>query len=70
VFFSTPSMAAEIQIPPGKRFRLGGLVRPGSVVRADLVLVGGGLVLWLHGRREAKAGSDTVQRPSSSHGLA
>jgi hypothetical protein len=59
VFFSTPSMAAEIHIPPGKRFRLGGLVRPGSVIRADLVLVGEGLVLWLHGRRKAKAGSDT-----------
>jgi hypothetical protein len=59
VFFSTPSMAAEIHIPPGKRFGLGGLVRPGSVVRANLVLVGGGLVLWLHGRRKAKAGSDT-----------
>jgi hypothetical protein len=59
VFFSMPSMAAEIHIPPGKRFRLGGLVRPGSVVRADLVLVGGGLVLWLHGRRKTKAGSNT-----------
>jgi hypothetical protein len=59
LFFPTPSMAAEIHIPPGKRLRLGGLVRPGSVVLADLVLVGGGLVLWLHGRRKAKAGSDT-----------
>jgi cytochrome c-type biogenesis protein CcmE len=35
VFFSTPSMAAEKHIPPGKRFRLGGMVRQGSVVRGD-----------------------------------
>ena len=35
VFFSTPSMAAEKQIPTGKRFRLGGLVQPGSLVRGD-----------------------------------
>ena len=32
VFFSTPSMAAERHIAPGKRFRLGGLVQPGSLV--------------------------------------
>jgi cytochrome c-type biogenesis protein CcmE len=31
VFFSTPSMAAEQHIAPGKRFRLGGLVQPGSL---------------------------------------
>ncbi len=31
VFFSTPSMAAERHIAPGKRFRLGGLVQPGSL---------------------------------------
>jgi cytochrome c-type biogenesis protein CcmE len=35
VFFSTPSMAAEKQIPAGKRFRLGGLVQPGTLVRSD-----------------------------------
>ncbi|MBR1222611.1 cytochrome c maturation protein CcmE [Bradyrhizobium sp. U87765 SZCCT0131] len=35
VFFSTPSMAAEKHIPAGKRFRLGGMVRPGSVERGD-----------------------------------
>ncbi|MGO4713884.1 cytochrome c maturation protein CcmE [Bradyrhizobium sp. 2TAF24] len=35
VFFSTPSMAAEKHIPPGRRFRLGGMVQPGSVVRGD-----------------------------------
>jgi len=35
VFFSTPSMAAEKHIAPGKRFRLGGMVRRGSVVRDD-----------------------------------
>jgi cytochrome c-type biogenesis protein CcmE len=39
VFFSTPSMAAERHIPAGKRFRLGGLVQPGSLVRgADLAV--------------------------------
>jgi cytochrome c-type biogenesis protein CcmE len=32
VFFSTPTMAAEQHIGPGKRFRLGGLVQPGSLV--------------------------------------
>ena len=32
VFFSTPVMVAEKHIPPGKRFRLGGLVQPGSLV--------------------------------------
>ena len=32
VFFSTPSMAAEQHIAAGKRFRLGGLVQPGSLV--------------------------------------
>jgi cytochrome c-type biogenesis protein CcmE len=35
VFFSTPSMAAEQHIAPGKRFRLGGLVQPGSFKRGD-----------------------------------
>ena len=35
VFFSTPAAVAEKQIPPGKRFRLGGLVREGSVVRGE-----------------------------------
>lgn len=33
VFFSTPSMVAEKHIQPGRRFRLGGLVQKGSVVR-------------------------------------
>jgi cytochrome c-type biogenesis protein CcmE len=32
-------MAAEKQIPPGKRFRLGGLVQPGSLVRGDNLAV-------------------------------
>ena len=32
VFFSTPSMVAEKHIAAGKRFRLGGLVQPGSLV--------------------------------------
>jgi cytochrome c-type biogenesis protein CcmE len=35
VFFSTPAMVAEKQVPAGKRFRLGGLVEPGSLVRGD-----------------------------------
>ena len=39
VFFSTPSMAAEQHIAPGKRFRLGGLVQPGSLKRADNLVV-------------------------------
>ena len=39
VFFSTPSMAAEKHIPPGKRFRLGGLVENGSLKRGDNLAV-------------------------------
>jgi cytochrome c-type biogenesis protein CcmE len=39
VFFSTPDMVAEKHIPPGKRFRLGGLVEKGSVVRGDNLAV-------------------------------
>src|SRR3977135_294170 len=39
VFFSTPSMVAEKQIATGKRFRLGGLVQPGSLVRGDNLAV-------------------------------
>jgi cytochrome c-type biogenesis protein CcmE len=35
VFFSTPNMVAEKHIQPGKRFRLGGLVQPGSLVHGD-----------------------------------
>jgi cytochrome c-type biogenesis protein CcmE len=35
VFFSTPQEIAEKHIGAGKRFRLGGLVQPGSVVRND-----------------------------------
>src|SRR3974390_2286708 len=35
VFFSTPAMVSEQHIGPGKRFRLGGLVQPGSLVRGD-----------------------------------
>src|ERR1700739_4902787 len=33
VFFSTPATVAEKHIPAGKRFRLGGLVQPGSLAR-------------------------------------
>jgi cytochrome c-type biogenesis protein CcmE len=39
VFFSTPKMVAEKHIQPGKRFRLGGLVQPGSLVRGDNLMV-------------------------------
>ncbi|MDB5564778.1 MAG: CcmE/CycJ protein [Tardiphaga sp.] len=35
VFFSTPTMAAEKHVPVGKRFRLGGMVEQGSLVRGD-----------------------------------
>ncbi|MBS0531852.1 MAG: cytochrome c maturation protein CcmE [Proteobacteria bacterium] len=39
VFFSTPVMVAEKHIQPGQRFRLGGLVLKGSVVRGDNLVV-------------------------------
>ena len=39
VFFSTPSMVAEKHISAGKRFRLGGLVQPGSLQRGDNLAV-------------------------------
>lgn len=39
VFFSTPTMAAEKQIPAGKRFRLGGMVEQGSLSRGDNLAV-------------------------------
>jgi cytochrome c-type biogenesis protein CcmE len=39
VFFSTPTMVVEKHIQPGKRFRLGGLVQPGSLVRGDNLAV-------------------------------
>ncbi|HXH44967.1 MAG TPA: cytochrome c maturation protein CcmE [Bradyrhizobium sp.] len=39
VFFSTPTMVAEKHIEPGKRFRLGGLVQPGSLQRGDNLAV-------------------------------
>jgi cytochrome c-type biogenesis protein CcmE len=35
VFFYTPSEVTSMQIVPGQRFRLGGLVETGSVVRGD-----------------------------------
>ena len=35
VFFYSPSELAEMQITPGQRFRLGGLVETGSVVRDE-----------------------------------
>lgn len=39
VFFSTPTMVAEKHVEPGKRFRLGGLVQPGSLVRGERMAV-------------------------------
>ncbi|MDA9432212.1 cytochrome c maturation protein CcmE [Bradyrhizobium sp. CCBAU 51627] len=39
VFFSTPTMVAEKHVQPGKRFRLGGLVQPGSLRRGDNLAV-------------------------------
>jgi cytochrome c-type biogenesis protein CcmE len=39
VFFSTPSMVSEQHIAPGRRFRLGGLVQPGSLKRGDNLAV-------------------------------
>ena len=39
VFFSTPTMAAEKSIKPGQRFRLGGLVQPGSLVHGEQLQV-------------------------------
>ncbi|MGX1321297.1 cytochrome c-type biogenesis protein CcmE [Bradyrhizobium sp. USDA 377] len=39
VFFSTPTMVAEKHVEPGKRFRLGGLVQPGSLKRGDNLAV-------------------------------
>src|SRR3989304_4396749 len=35
VFFYSPSGVAAMQIAPGQRFRLGGLVETGSVVRGE-----------------------------------
>ncbi len=35
VFFYSPSEVAKMQIAPGQRFRLGGLVETGSVVRSE-----------------------------------
>jgi cytochrome c-type biogenesis protein CcmE len=39
VFFSTPAMVVEKHIAAGKRFRLGGLVQPGSLARGDSLAV-------------------------------
>src|SRR4030081_346072 len=39
VFFSTPAAVAEKHIPAGRRFRLGGLVEPGSLERGDNLAV-------------------------------
>lgn len=39
VFFSTPAEVEAKHIAPGKRFRLGGMVRPGSIARDDNLVV-------------------------------
>jgi len=35
LYFQSPSEIAEVAMPPGRQFRLGGLVKPGSVDRAQ-----------------------------------
>ena len=40
VFFSTPSEVTDKHIAAGKRFRLGGMVVPGSVTHGDNLQVG------------------------------
>src|SRR3954462_3001190 len=35
VFFNSPTDIAEKHVAPGARIRLGGLVKPGSLVRGD-----------------------------------
>jgi cytochrome c-type biogenesis protein CcmE len=39
VFFNSPTDLAEKQFVPGTRIRLGGLVKPGSLMRGDNLLV-------------------------------
>jgi cytochrome c-type biogenesis protein CcmE len=39
VFFSTPAVVVDKHIPAGRRFRLGGLVEPGSLVHGDHLTV-------------------------------
>ena len=39
VFFNSPSDVVEKRVAPGTRIRLGGLVQPGSLVRADQLSV-------------------------------
>jgi len=39
VFFSTPKMVVEQKIATGTRFRLGGVVEPGSLTRGDQLQV-------------------------------
>ena len=39
VFFNSPTDVVEKKVPAGMRFRLGGLVSPGSLVRGDKLLV-------------------------------
>lgn len=39
VFFNSPTDVVEKNIAPGTRIRLGGLVKPGSLVRGDNLLI-------------------------------
>ena len=39
VFFNSPTDVVEKHVEAGKRFRLGGLVKPGSLVRGDNLLI-------------------------------
>jgi len=35
VFFNSPTDLVEKQVPPGARIRIGGLIKPGSIVRGE-----------------------------------
>src|SRR6267142_5280551 len=39
VFFNSPTDVVEKHVAPGSRIRLGGLVKPGTLVRGDNLLV-------------------------------
>ena len=51
VFFNSPTDVVEKHVPPGARIRLGGLVKPGSVVRSENLTV----------RFDVTDGANTIQ---------
>ena len=59
VFFYTPSEIAEKNVPPGQRFRLGGLVETGSIVRGE------GMTVTLHRHRHDQGRSGELRRPAA-----